>query len=248
MTIKKIFAGVLAAASVLSVSATAFAAPEAPDKTKAVTKPGETEYEAGVSMMGAELDVELPGNMKAFLNPYGAEVAIDEETTPNKMKTGVVSWAYEVVNNTKDFGIFIDAKKVKGTPSTGVSIASAAPANGKKEVYMSLVFAKDGAALKAVTAPAASSMTDNTQKVAHVAITASETSQAKFGYVPGKTDTDTTSPKGVIGFVGNISKQGSADASDATKVTDWTDDDTVTVTYTLKISPAPAAAVAADFT
>lgn len=242
MTFKKILAGVLAAASVLTVSATAFAAPEEPDKTKSVTKAGETEYETEVGMMSAELDVELPGSMKAFLNPYGAKVNVDKLATPTQMATGIVSWGYEVVNNTKDFGIFIDTKDVIGKGSTGVDIVSTAPADAKKEVWVALVFAKDTTALAAVTTPAASSKTSEAQKTAYSLVTTAKTSQIKFGYVPAATATE--KGKGVIGIVGNISKQGSGTAPNTTE---WTEDDSVTISYTLKISPAPAVAASTDF-
>ncbi len=237
MTMKKILAGVIASASVMAMSAPAFAvsAPTAP-ATK-VTAPGETEYDAEVGMLTATLDVELPASMQAFLNPYGAEVAIDAETTPKKMKTGVVSWGYEIVNNTTDFGIYIDAKNVKGTASTGVKFVTAAPADGAKEVQMNLAFAKDHAAFAAFDGTKATAGTKQDLSGGFVQIGTTAVSQTKFGYAPAK---DANAGKGIVGFVGKISKEGSKSADG--KTTEWTEDDTLTISYVLKISPAPKAA------
>lgn len=236
MTMKKILAGVLAAASMLTVSATAFAAPEAPDKTKAVTKAGETEYEAGISMMTAELDVELPAQMKAFINPYGAEVAIDAEATPTKSSDGIVSWAYEVVNNTTDFGIMIDVKKAKATPSTGVSLLTAAP--GKTGAKKALVELKAGATAADVKYAAADTTSAAATATAQgkVLLTATDQDLARFAYAPAKDDTNGAG-KVFIGIVGSLEK---GDPTNATPVADpeWTEDDTITCAYTLKINPA----------
>ncbi len=243
MTMKKILAGVIASATMMSLSASAFAV-AAPDNTKPVTKPGETEYEAAVGMLSVELDVELPGQMKAFLNPYSAEVAVNEDATPaniKKMKTGVISWGYEIKNNTKDFGILIDANNVTGTATGDVKFVTAAPADGGKEVKMSLTYSKDIAAFAALTDAVATGATDGTQKDAGVMVATTAASQAKFGYVAAK-GSATTAPTGIVGFVGTISEQGSTASG---KTTNWTEDDAFSVSYVLKISPAAATATAA---
>lgn len=257
MTMKKILAGVLAAASAMAISTSAFAV-EAPDKTKAVTKPGETEYEAGVTLMGAELDVELPAQMKAFLNPYGATVSVNEDkdvTKIMKTKNGIVSWGYEIVNNTQDFGIYVDVKDLKGKmTSKDGSLKDAAPTAGSKEAWIAMVGGKDAATATgaAATAPAAISAviakaatTDNTGKQTCLPVKAdgSADSASKFVYCQAKDkDGANTMTKGVIAFTGILAK------STSTSTVEWTEDDEITLTYTLKISPAPAVAVAADFT
>ncbi len=250
MTMKKILAGVLASASVMAMSAPAFAV-EAPEATKAVTKPGETEYEAGVGLLTAELDVELPAQMKAFLNPYGATVAVDALDTPTNIKNGVVSWGYEIVNNTKDFGIFVDVKNLKGSIAGGdAELTETAPAAGEKKVWIAMVGGKDAAtAIKsAATAPAAITAVvakgatdkDGKQSCLPVKADGSEQSQSKFVYCQGVDGTNTMT-KGVIGFIGILGK------SDATHEVEWTEEDALTLTYTLKVSPAPVKAEAADF-
>lgn len=228
MTMKKIMAGVLAVASVLSVSATAFAAPEAPAQTKEITKPAETEYEAGVGMMGAELSVELPASMTAFLNPYSAEVDVDAETTPTKSKEGIVSWAYEVVNNTADFGIMIDVKHAKATPAATVAIDAPGTAEAANVKTAALVLqAGDTAADattydKTITATAQATAT----KQGTFVFGTTEASRSKIAYA---------APKGKVylGLTGAISKV-NATGEDL----EWTDEDTIAAAYTLKINPS----------
>ncbi len=245
MTMKKILAGVMAAATMMTVSATAFAV-EAPEQTKAVTKPGETEYEAGVSVMGAELDVELPGQMKAFINPYGAEVKVSTDETVSKL--GVVSYAYEIVNNTKDFGLLIDIKNAKATPSADVALsAPAVAATGLSDKKVALVLTTGDTAAAAVTdanATAAATTAAATQSKQGVFVftdgaDASKTKLANFAYVAAA---ETAAVKKYIAFQGQVGKKyATADATNGIAVGDaveWTEEDTLTATYTLKISPA----------
>lgn len=226
MTMKKIMAGVLAVASVMAMSATAFAV-EAPDKTKAISKPGTAEYEAGIGFLTAELDVELPGNMKAFLNPYGASVAVTEETTPTKLNSNIVSWAYEVVNNTEDFAIAIDVVDAVATPSTGVSIAaSVAPTDTTKKAVVVLKSDADPSKL------AYDSAADTTNKAGCVVFTTTKATQKKFASVPAK-DATNGAGKTYIGITGALTSVDNVD---------WTEDDSITCTYTLKINPSAAGA------
>lgn len=227
MTMKKIMAGVLAAASVMAMSATAFAV-EAPDKTKAISKPGTAEYEAGIGFLTAELDVELPGNMKAFLNPYGASVAVTEETTPTKLNSSIVSWAYEVVNNTEDFAIAIDVVDAVATPSKDVSIAASIAANetDKKAV---VVLKSDADPSKL----AYDSTKDIANKAGCVLFTTTKATQKKFASVPAKVDNE--AGKTYIGITGDLT---------SVDEVDWTEDDSITCTYTLKINPSAAGAAA----
>lgn len=233
MTMKKILAGVLSAATVLSLSATAFAAPAAPDTTKAVTKPGETEYEAGVGMMSAELDVELPSAMKAFINPYGAVVAVEEGASAATSNAGVVSWAYEVVNNTTDFGIMIDVKAGKVTPAATVAIAAPGTAETATAKTAALVLQAGATAAeatkydKAKTA-SAQAAANGTQGIFVFSTTADN--KSKIAYAPAKT---TAPGKVYLGLTGAISK-----VDGAGEDLEWTEDDTITATYTLKINPS----------
>ncbi len=246
MKIKKIVAGFLAFAAVMSISVPAFAV-AAPDKTKYITRPSEKEYEAYVEQLRVELDVEFPAQMRAYLNPYGAEVAVsDDKYVTTKMKSGVLSWAYEILNYTRDYGIFIDACDVRGTASKGIEFTDSVPASqGEKQVYMALVFAKDADTFSRLTGASAKTGTDENQKTAYIPISETPSSQQKFGYIKGAV---TGCSRGVIGFVGNTSKQGSTDNPSApTKTTEWTDDDSITVDCILKIGPAPVSAAAGDF-
>lgn len=239
MTMKKILAGVLSAATVLSLSATAFAAPAAPDTTKAVTKPGETEYEAGVGMMGAELDVELPSAMKAFINPYGAVVAVEDGASAATSGEGIVSWAYEVVNNTTDFGIMVDVKTAKATVGTGLTLnapGSVSDGTSATDKQVALV-------LQAGNTAAEATKYDNT-KIASAAATvvdqgifvfaADAASKSKVAYAPAKSGQ--TAGKVYLGITGEINKQYSDGGN--TEDLEWTEDDTITATYTLKINPS----------
>lgn len=230
MTMKKILAGVLAAASVMAMSVTASAV-EAPDKTKAITKPGSAEYEAGIGFLTAELDVELPGQMKAFLNPYGASVAVTEKvgtTDPVKLNSNIVSWAYEVVNNTEDFAIGIDVVGAKATPSSGVSIAaSVADADTTKKAVVVLKSADDPADL------AYDSATDTANGPGCVVFTTTATDTKKFASAPAKNATTKDAGKTYIGITGALTPIDNVD---------WTEDDTITCAYTLKINPSSDAA------
>lgn len=226
MTMKKILSGVLAVTSLMAMSATAFAV-EAPDNTKAVTKPGVAEYEAGIGFLTAELDVELPGNMKAFLNPYGASVAVTEDTTPVKLSSNIVSWAYEVVNNTEDFAIAIDVVDAVATPSTGVSIAaSVAPTDTTKKAVVVLKADPDASKL------AYDSAADTANKAGCVVFTTTKATQKKFASVPAK-DATAGAGKTYIGISGALTSVDNVD---------WSEDDSITCTYTLKINPSAAGA------
>lgn len=240
MTMKKILAGVLSAATVLSLSATAFAAPAAPDTTKAVTKPGETEYEAGVGMMGAELDVELPSAMKAFINPYGAVVAVEEGASAATSNAGVVSWAYEVVNNTTDFGIMIDVKDGKVTPAATVAIAAPGAAEAATAKTAALVLQAGDTATAATTydktKTTTAKATDTAQGIFVFSTTAD--SKSKIAYAPAKTAAG--AGKVYLGLTGAISK-----VDGAGEDIEWTEDDIITATYTLKINPSAKTQVAA---
>lgn len=246
MTMKKIMAGVLAVASVLSVSATAFAAPAAPDNTKEITAPGSAEYEAGVGMMGAELSVELPAQMKAFLNPYGAEVAITDQavapaTDPATSKEGIVSWAYEVVNNTEDFGIMIDVKAAKATVGTGITMVapgSVTDGSSATDKQVALVLQAGATAEDATTYDAAKTATTpaNATDQGIFVFETTEKSKSKIAYVPAKAKTDTTGKKVYLGLTGEINKQYTSGAD--TEDLEWTEDDTITAAYTLKINPS----------
>lgn len=256
MTMKKILAGVLAAASMLTVSATAFAL-EGGD-TANIVKPGEKEYSIDSGMLSVELDLEIPAKFQAFLNPYGASVEIKEKTTTldaTKNDADVISYAYEFVNNTKDFGVSIDAdaittvagelKTVKATALTGTAATD-------KEANVALVasydlakIAKYGFSGTGTTAiPAASAKMTNAADGALVldstvtantttGIAAGETKQAGWAHVKAYDDTNKTPGKTYAAIVGKLSEN-------STTPLEWTDDDAFSVALVLKFNPGPA--------
>lgn len=136
---KKILASVLAAASVLTMSATAFAtaasndAPNMNDPTKNMTKGDEFSYDVSATSPKIVFDVLMPAKLTAWLNPYKADmkilekrafntgtddaidnfapmVAADAVTTEKTSNAGVASVAYRVINRSTEYAVSIDAK------------------------------------------------------------------------------------------------------------------------------------------
>ena len=254
MTMKKILAGVLAAASMLTVSATAFAL-EGGD-TANIVKPGEKEYSIDSGMLSVELDLEIPAKFQAFLNPYGASVEIKEKTSTidaTKNDADVISYAYEFVNNTKDFGVSIDAdaittvagelKAVKATALTGTAATD-------KEANVALVASYDlakiakygfsgtgttaipSASAKMAAAADGALVLDSTV-TAGTGIAAGETKQAGWAHVKAYDDTTKTPGKTYAAIVGKL-------AENSTTPLEWTDEDAFSVALVLKFNPGPA--------
>lgn len=129
---KKILAGILAAASILSVSATAFAdsgdASSAPATTKAYDPNGAT-YTVSAPVSYGTVDATVPVDLNSIvINPYNAAVKTDNV----KNKAFVASKVYEVKNNATDTN---DGIKVMATTqvskATGLVVVDA---NGEMPV------------------------------------------------------------------------------------------------------------------
>lgn len=241
---KKILSGVLAAVSALTMSVSAFAASA---NEKAVTKPGEIEYDVPVTSPSVVLNLVMPAKMTAALNPYGAEIKLDTAGTKTS-KLGVVSPAYDIVNKSQDYGIYIDATAITTIETSDKEkwtvAAEAADTDGTKGAALALVGAADLEAFSALTVPtddAAASKTkpcgallmDSTvQADKATGVVAGQTSQKKLFYVAAATG-DATPGKIAIGFVGKL-----AASTDDSEV-EWTEDDAINVNLVLKVTAGP---------
>lgn len=226
---KKIVAGVLAAASVLSISASAFAL-EGGD-TKAIAKPTTMDYEVTPGLLSVELDLEVPAKLQAFLNPYGAAVVVKEKIGTTDAITSsntLVSYAYEFVNNTKDFGVSIDVTQ-KTTENGDAKCATAGTTGTVKNIQMALQCAKTVALAEAVPAsPANAKMTSTAAGC--IVMSGTEATQSGWGHVPAYDETNKAPGKSYAAFVGKLETKG-------TDVLDWTEDDNLTVALTFKFNP-----------
>lgn len=232
---KKLIAGFLVIVSVLSVSASAYAA------EKKMTKPGEVEYDVSVTNPKIVLNVVMPSQMKAAINPYGNDFQIDDLNTIHS-QNGIVSVAYPVYNLDKDYGIFIDASAVTTTSSTKWSVTKNALTPGVKGANMAVTASasEGGIPQYSNVAKAATSATDQGNMPLDSTVPADkakgiskgQTSQKKLAYVPASND-GTTPQKIFIGFSGKL-----ADDS-ADKIVNWTDSDQINVNLVLKLTPAP---------
>ena len=233
---KRIIAGVLAALSVLSVSAPAFAA------DKNVVKPGEVSYDVVAANPKIVLNVALPAQMKAAINPYGSEFAINDLNTIHTTN-GIVSVAYPVHNYDESYGIFIDASAVTTTSEPQKwSVTTNTLTPGVKGANMAFTASKNenGIAQYSNVKQSATSATaqgnmplDSTVPAdKEKGISKGQTSQQKVAYVPASADGETPS-KIYIGFAGKL-----ADDS-ADTVINWTEQDNINVNLVLKLVPAP---------
>lgn len=233
---KRIIAGVLAALAVLSVSAPAYAA-----AVKSVKKQGEITYEVVAQRPKIVLNVVLPSQIKAAMNPYGNDFQIDDLNTIHT-KNGIVSVAYPVHNLDKDYGVFIDAIAVTSTSGRGWSVTTQALTPGVKGANMSLTASATEAGIAAAYSnvkKAATSATDqgnlplDSTVIYDGSVTmVGRTSQQKFAYVPASADGVTPS-KIYIGFSGALAED-SADTP-----VNWTESDYINVNLVLKLVPAP---------
>lgn len=125
---KKILASVLAAASMLTMSATAFATETTVnDPTKNITKGDEFSYEVNATSPKVVFDVLMPAKLTAWLNPYNANMKIvlkkdkdDAYDSPAPLLTAISadttssasvgSVAYRVINRSTEYAVSIDAK------------------------------------------------------------------------------------------------------------------------------------------
>lgn len=115
MNSKKILSAILAGACTLSMtSIAAFAADET------ITAAGEKKYDVEAGYTAPVIDVTLPTELKAVINPY--QIAIEVETGVNTGTDGIASPEYKIVNNDSTFGIKVGAKlSAKGT---GITVAA----------------------------------------------------------------------------------------------------------------------------
>ncbi|MDE6731290.1 MAG: hypothetical protein K2J77_00240 [Oscillospiraceae bacterium] len=233
---KKLIAGLLAIASVLSVSVSAQAA-----AVKNVTKPGELQFDISATNPKVVLNIVMPSQMKAAINPYGSEFQIDYLNTIHT-QNGIVSVAYPVYNLDTDYGVFIDAKGITTTSSDAWSVTKNTLTPGVKGANMAVTASatEGGIPQYSNVAKAATSATsqgnmplDSTVPADSAKGTAKgETRQQKLAYVPASADGETPS-KVFIGFAGKL-----ADDS-ADTVVNWTESDSINVQLILKITPGP---------
>lgn len=119
---KKILAGILAAASILSVSAVAFAEEEA--ATKNITS-GNLSYDVGAKVSLGTIDVTVPSKLDGIiLNPYGAGVKTTIDTKKAVNKGAVAAPVYEIKNNSTEDGILVMATTAV-KKATGVVVIDA---------------------------------------------------------------------------------------------------------------------------
>ncbi len=233
---KKFLAGLLAAVSVLSLSAPAYAA-----NSKTMTKQGELSYDVAVEMPEIVFNVALPSEMKVALNPFGNTFQLDELNTV-RTNNGIVSVAYPMENYNKDYGFFLDATAITSTSTDRWFVVKDALTPGVKGANMAFLASQDeeGIAQYSNTNRAATSVSsqgnlvlDSTvQRDNEKGIARGQTSQTKVAYVPASAD-GTTPSKIYIGFTGKL-----AEDSDTTPV-NWTENDVITVNLILRLTPGP---------
>ncbi|MDE6731291.1 MAG: hypothetical protein K2J77_00245 [Oscillospiraceae bacterium] len=244
---KKILAGVLAAASMLAVSATAFATTS--DKT--VTKAGELTYDVAVTAPKIVLNLVMPAKMTAALNPYGAEIKIDATDASKVVTNGIASTMYTVTNKTEDYGVYIDATAVT-TITTSDKDASGKPAwsvkgntvtAGTKGAALALMASKAAPTItsKAITLPTttASWASNAGALLMDSTVAADTTNKTPAGYTTVKklayvaasdSGTDGTC---YLTFVGLLAGE------DTNKPVEWKEDDAINVNLVLKVSAGP---------
>lgn len=232
---KKIIAGLLAIASVLSVSVSAQAT-----AVKTVTKPGAVTFDVTATNPKVVLNLVMPSKMKAAMNPNGCDMQVDDLDTVES-NNGIVSIAYPIENLDTNYGIFIDAYAVTTTGGSW-DVTTSALTPGVKGANMAVTASdsESGIPQYSNVAKAATSATsqgnmplDSTVPADKEKGTAKgETHQQKLAYVPASAD-GTTPSKVFIGFAGELA----GDSND--KIVDWTDSDTINVQLILKITPGP---------
>lgn len=230
---KKLLAGILAIAAVLSGSVGAITA-SAATTTKTVTKNfGEASYDVSANLPKVTLNLVMPSTIKAALNPYGVGIKIDDAESWVSNAMGIVSLAYPIVNKSKDYGVYFDAEAYTST-SGEWDVTKTAVEDGTKAANMSLTAANTAEEIAdednySNTASAASGTSQGNLPLDSTA-TDGRTSQEKFAYVPAAVSGQ---QKIYIGFTGKL-----ADSSDSTPVK-WTENDSINVNVILRVFPAP---------
>lgn len=249
---KKILAGVLAAASILTMTVSASAAAASNDKP--IKAAGEVEYDVAVTAPKVVLDLILPAKIAAALNPYGADIVLstgadaDDPADDVTTSKGIASVAYTITNNSKDYGVFLDATATTTTSSKDIVVKKAAPTANTKEAQLALVGAADADALKTIadagipTASAAFADPDQGVLVLDstvvadktTGVAAGQTKQKKFMFIPAAA-ADGTASTAAMGFLGDL---GTGDD------VEWGEDDAINVALILKVVAGPKGAPA----
>lgn len=241
---KKILAGVLAAASLMAMTVTASAT------TKDVTKAGDISYTVTAKAPAVVLKLKMPAKLEAALNPFGADIKLNKLETPTTTNAGIASVAYDVTNKSLDYGVYISGTAVTTVTTkdaTAWTVKSATKTGTTKAAQMALVAAENADALKTLgdgTVPSAGAKWSDTTKqgvlLMDSTVAANETNgtpagyttQDRFAYVPAAT-ADKEEQKIVLGFLGVL-----ALGSDAAPIT-WSDDDAINVNLVLKVTAGP---------
>lgn len=266
---KKILAGVLAAASMLTVSATAFAASN--DKT--VTAAGDLEYDVAVTAPKIALNLVMPSKMAAALNPYGAAIKLEAKDTGAATTTATIaSTAYEIKNLSKENGVFIDATAITTIETSDAPKADKSPAwgvikeeveEGTKNANLALMGGASADAFKDVSnnaidpADESSAAAKSSNKIVQGAlvldstvkadktknIAAGQTSQKKFIFVPVATS-DTAPGTAYMAFIGKLAETKPAVTTSGSEAPEqevvWNDDDAINVNLVLKVTAGPS--------
>lgn len=240
---KKILAGVLASASLLTMTTSAFAS------EKKVTATGDVEYDVAATTPKVVLNLIMPAKMSAALNPYEADIklnadVLDDEgnvtTAATTTNAGIASAAYELVNMSLDYGIVIDASAtttITAAKGETWAVKTTDPVDGTKGAQMAVVTAADVDALKTVMEGA---LTETPGSIMMLD-SAKPSKQKKFISIGAASKTtDEENPiagaSAVMGFAGKLA--GSSDTKDV----EWTEEDAINVALVLKVVAGPKGA------
>lgn len=124
---KKVLSLVLALAMVLALAVPAFAT------TQAVTDSTPAEIELDAAVGAITLDVTLPAAVDPNLNPYGLEVGASKDTSQ------IISEAM-FIENASAVDVRVDVTAT-GTPTAGVTLATATANNPAKPVTTKSIYA-----------------------------------------------------------------------------------------------------------
>lgn len=253
---KKILAGVLAAASMLSVSVTAFAT------DKIVTKAGDVTYDVAVTAPKIVLNLTMPAKMSAVLNPYEATIVVTPEVKADSAKgisaasavestKKITSAGYKVSNMSEDYSVTIDATAITTVTTTDKekwTVSTTAVTDGTKGANMAFMAAAAASDLNPTAVPSASAkwasskgtlVLDSTVEAdKENGVAAGQTTQKGFAVVPAQTpksaDGSTPAKPGVtyLGFTGKLA----GDKADGTASVEWKEDDAINIALVLKVN------------
>lgn len=232
---KKILAGVLAAASLTAMTVSA----SATTTDKIVTKAGEVTYDVAVTAPKVVLDLVMPSKIAASLNPYGAEIKLDATTTSTK---GIASIAYEVTNKSEDYGVYLDATAittVTTTDTTKWAVTGTNTTAGTKSACAGLIAVENVTAdpmpiaSKSATASGQGALLfDSTVAADRTTNTvAGQTKWSKVAFI--KASNGGTDGKVYLIIAGDLAK------SSGTDEVVWNEDDAINVNLVLKVVAGP---------